>query len=138
MNVDVDVDVDVDVNVVVVVNGSFVNVNVPRKSPLSFPTIHLAQRHLREHRDRPLQQLARFHELLGGDETQRFERIDDRGAFQRRASRNRIESARISLRLAAALRDVERNGKRRSTQLVSQFPMPARGSRCQRAAESEE
>lgn len=76
--------------------------------------------HFREHRDNSFKQLTRYDEIGCGGQAQRLEGVQDRRTFQGRTPRDAVETAGIPTRLAAAFRDVERDGQGGATELIRQ------------------
>lgn len=61
------------------------------------------------------------------DQSLKSKEVNDRGAFHGRTSRNGVEASALPLGgLACSLCDVERDGNRRASELVSKFAVTAR------------
>ena len=82
--------------------------------------------HFGEHGDDAIEQRTELVVDVALQEAERFENVDDGGAFQRGTASNGIESTGVLVELPAALGDVERDRCRRSAELVAKRSVASR------------
>ena len=116
------------VDVYVVVNADAVAVAVVN-SPLA---------KLGEHRYDAFQKLAATLEILRIDGAQRFQSIQNRGAFESRRASNRVETRSVAVGFAASLCDVQRNRQRRPAELFSQRAVSPGRAFCESRGQGQE
>jgi hypothetical protein len=93
---------------------------------------------LGKHGDDSFKELPRRLKFRGRNRSHRLEGVEDGGALEGRATRDRVEPRRIAPLLSAALRDVEANRDRGAAQLIAERRMAARGTVGQGSDKSDE